>query len=435
MSEKKIIVSNLSKDYKMYAKPTDRLREVFSPARQPLHTTFHALSDVSFSVKKGEILGIMGKNGAGKSTLLKILTGVLTPTSGNSQIKGRISSLLELGTGFNTEYTGIENIYFYGTLMGLTNEQINDRLEEIISFAEIGDHVYQPVKTYSSGMFARLAFSCAINVDPEILIVDEILSVGDIRFQAKSFSRFQDFKDKGVTIIYVGHDISTMRTFCDVCMWLDNGKVIEIGDPTYVSSRYSEFMYGNKEQVLPESRTTKAATKESSDNSKPTEKELMEPEVDEQNSRNKPLTHWGSHCGMIKNIIVKDVKGKDIDLILPNERIVISFDIESPRDFDSKHLSAAISIKDKNGIDLIVETTHDRQIVFKDQSSWHAEYTLDLPLNVGDYYIVLALENRENKIISYYEYIEGVKYFKIFSPNRELYGVFLLGDAAKIRVK
>ena len=242
-AENKIVVKNLSKTFDMYNSPMDKLKEALSPRGKIRHTEFHALTDLSFNVKKGEILGIMGRNGAGKSTLLKIITGILEPTSGSVEVSGRISSLLELGTGFNMEYTGIENIYFYGTLMGFTKKQMDKKLDDIIKFAEIGDYIDQVVKTYSSGMFARLAFSCAINVEPEILIVDEILSVGDMRFQAKCFNKFKEFKEQGVTILYVGHDVGMMRTFCDRCMWINNGKLVAEGDPTFITAQFTEFMY------------------------------------------------------------------------------------------------------------------------------------------------------------------------------------------------
>ena len=177
----KVQVEHVSKAFKMYNTPMDKLKEAFSISGKVLHTEFFAVTDLSFQVKKGEILGIMGRNGSGKSTLLKMITGITEPTSGNIRVSGRISSLLELGTGFNMEYTGIENIFFYGTLMGFSRHQMEEKIQNIIDFAEIGDYIYQPVKTYSSGMFARLAFSCAVNVEPDILIVDEILSVGDMR--------------------------------------------------------------------------------------------------------------------------------------------------------------------------------------------------------------------------------------------------------------
>ena len=188
MSETVVKITNLVKEYKMYARKKDRLLEAILPGYKK-HTVFKAMDNLSLEIKKGEVLGILGKNGAGKSTLLKMITGVVSPTSGEIEVEGKISSLLELGAAFNPELTGIENIYQHGQVMGLTNEQIEEKKDEIIDFADIGEHLYQPVKTYSSGMFARLAFACAINVDPDILIVDEVLSVGDYQFQQKCNER------------------------------------------------------------------------------------------------------------------------------------------------------------------------------------------------------------------------------------------------------
>ncbi|MEG2651333.1 MAG: ABC transporter ATP-binding protein, partial [Eubacterium sp.] len=193
MSEKAIKIDNISKVYHLYEKPKDRLKETFSLSRKKYHDDFYALNNISFEVQEGECFGIVGKNGSGKSTLLKIITGVLTPTSGSVTMSGRVAALLELGAGFNQEYTGIENIYLNGDIMGYTKSEIEERVPDILEFADIGDHIYQPVKTYSSGMFVRLAFAIAINVDPEILIVDEALSVGDAFFQLKCYKKFNEF--------------------------------------------------------------------------------------------------------------------------------------------------------------------------------------------------------------------------------------------------
>ena len=200
-------IEGLCKDYKMFARKKDRLLETLFPFMER-HGVFHAMQDFNLEVRKGEVLGVLGKNGAGKSTLLKMITGVVTPTAGKITLNGKVSSLLELGTAFNPELTGIANIYQHGQVMGLTNEEIKAKEQEIIDFADIGDHLYQPVKTYSSGMFARLAFACAINVDPDILIVDEVLSVGDMAFQLKCFKKFEQFKKQGKTILFVTHSIT-----------------------------------------------------------------------------------------------------------------------------------------------------------------------------------------------------------------------------------
>lgn len=222
-------IKDLCKKYKMYHHKKDRLFEILLPHYER-HSTFTALEGFNLELKKGEILGILGRNGAGKSTLLKMVTGVVTPTSGSIKMKGRISSLLELGTAFNPELTGYENIYQHGQIMGLTQEEIKSKEQEIIDFADIGEHLSQPVKTYSSGMFARLAFACAINVDPDILIVDEVLSVGDMAFQLKCFKKFEQFKKKGKTILFVTHSISDVLNNCNRTIILQQGKKIFDGD-------------------------------------------------------------------------------------------------------------------------------------------------------------------------------------------------------------
>ena len=238
-----IKITNLTKEYKMYKTKKDRLVEAILPGIQR-HDTFRAMDNLNLEVKKGEVLGILGKNGAGKSTLLKMVTGVVVPTSGSIETNGKISSLLELGTAFNMELTGIENIYQHGQVMGLTNEQIEERKQEIIDFADIGEHLYQPVKTYSSGMFARLAFSCAINVDPEILIVDEVLSVGDMAFQLKCFKKFDQFKKKGKTILSVTHSITDVLKNCTRTIIIDSGKKIFDGGVKEGVEKYKKIIVG-----------------------------------------------------------------------------------------------------------------------------------------------------------------------------------------------
>lgn len=237
-----IKVSNLTKVYKLYDKPQDRLKEALNPFKKKYHKDFHALNDVSFEIKKGETVGIIGKNGAGKSTLLKIITGVLTPTNGNVHVNGRIASLLELGAGFNPEYTGVENIYLQGTLMGLSHEEMKSKVDEILAFADIGDFIHQPVKMYSSGMFARLAFSIAINVEPDILIVDEALSVGDARFQSKSIKKMESIRNNGTTILFVSHAIEQIKRFCNKAIWINNGMLKQIGEQTIVSDMYIDSL-------------------------------------------------------------------------------------------------------------------------------------------------------------------------------------------------
>jgi lipopolysaccharide transport system ATP-binding protein/teichoic acid transport system ATP-binding protein len=240
-----IKVENLSKVYKLFDSPKDRLKESLHPFGKRYSKDFYALRDVSFEVKKGECIGLLGKNGAGKSTLLKILTGVLTPSSGDIMIDGKISALLELGGSFNPELTGMQNIYLNGTLMGYSKEEIEAKIPGILSFADIGDFIEQPVKMYSSGMFARLAFAVSVNVNPDILIIDEVLAVGDLRFQMKCMDKMKELMSGGTTVLFVSHDINAVRRLCGRAIWFEKGKIMIDGDVNAVGDRYMEFINKN----------------------------------------------------------------------------------------------------------------------------------------------------------------------------------------------
>jgi len=255
MSDIAIKVDSLSKVYKLYDKPSDRLKEAINPFGKKYHRDFYALKDVSFEVKKGGTIGIIGKNGSGKSTLLKILTGVLSPSGGKVHVHGKISSLLELGVGFNPELTGLENVYFNGAVLGFTKEEIDKKLDAILQFADIGEFIGQPVKTYSSGMQVRLAFAVAISVDPDILVVDEALAVGDIRFQQKCYRKFREIQASGKTIIFVTHDTGVVNNYCNRAIWLDDGSVKKMGSPESVTKDYVSFMYYGMESASEETKT------------------------------------------------------------------------------------------------------------------------------------------------------------------------------------
>ncbi len=244
MSDFAIRVQDVTKLYKLYDKPSDRFKESLGLSKKIKYREHYALHNLNFDVQKGECVGIIGTNGAGKSTILKIITGVLNPTSGNVEINGRISALLELGAGFNMEYTGLENIYLNGTMIGFSRSEIDQKLDDILSFADIGDFIHQPVKTYSSGMFVRLAFAVAINIDPEILIVDEALSVGDVFFQAKCYKKFEDFKQQGKTILFVSHDLGSISKYCDRVVLLNKGQKLAEGKPKEMVDMYKKVLVG-----------------------------------------------------------------------------------------------------------------------------------------------------------------------------------------------
>ncbi len=270
-----IEVNNVTKIYKLYNSPKDRLREVFSTDGKRFHQAFHALNDVSFNVEKGQHIGIIGQNGSGKSTMLKIICGVLQPTNGSVKVNGRIAALLELGAGFNPEFSGRENVLMNGALMGFNRDEMDRRFPKIEAFAEIGKFIDQPVKTYSTGMFVRLAFAAAINIDPDILIVDEALSVGDALFQARCFAKFQEFKDKGVTIVFVTHSLNLITTFCDRALLFDRGALIAEGKPKPVVDEYNRLIVSRSEIALT-SKTRKSDNINSQDKSPSGEVEWQE---------------------------------------------------------------------------------------------------------------------------------------------------------------
>lgn len=237
-----IHVEHVSKVYALYDRPLDRMKEALSIRKKSFHKDHIVLNDFNLDIRRGESVGIVGRNGAGKSTLLKMITGVVTPTAGTVETKGKIAALLELGAGFNMEYTGRENIFLNGRMMGYTRAEMNQRVDSIIEFADIGDFIDQPVKTYSSGMFARLAFAVSINVEPDILIVDEVLSVGDTRFQIKCIQKMKELKENGTTILFVSHATEQIKQFCTRAIWMRDGHIELDGEASEVVDLYESHM-------------------------------------------------------------------------------------------------------------------------------------------------------------------------------------------------
>ena len=336
-----INIENVSKVYKLYEKPTDRLKESLKLTKKKLHRDHYALNDVSFYIRQGETVGIIGTNGSGKSTILKIITGVLNPTSGNVTINGRISALLELGAGFNMEYTGIENIYLNGTMMGFSEEEINSRMDDILSFADIGDFVHQPVKTYSSGMFVRLAFAVAINIDPEILIVDEALSVGDVFFQLKCYHKFEEFKKLGKTILFVSHDLGSISKYCDRVILLNKGVKDSEGEPKEIVDIYKQLMV-NTDNPADEVTVQKQSQRE--------ELKFSEDEWKKDLSNNPNFLDYGEKQGEIIDYALIDSKGK----ITSNIEKLSEFTIRMKVKFNAalQEPIFAFTIKDVRGTEI-----------------------------------------------------------------------------------
>lgn len=382
MSETVIKISNLVKEYKMYSKKKDRLLEAVLP-KYKKHTTFKAMDNLNLEIKKGEMLGILGKNGAGKSTLLKMITGVVVPTSGTIEVNGKISSLLELGAAFNPDLTGYENIYQHGQVMGLSDEEIKAKEQEIIDFADIGEHLSQPVKTYSSGMFARLAFACAINVDPDILIVDEVLSVGDMAFQLKCFKKFEQFKEKGKTIIFVTHNINDVLTNCNRAIILENGRKTFDGSVKDGVNRYKKIMVGLSQDTVPEEVTKN-------------EKELVETQ-EVQKSNTKDI--WKDSMNQNPNMIEygnKDAEVIDYGVFDKDENLITVFDnsdeiiIRSKVKFNKevKDPIFTMTVKDFSGKDVAGTNSNIEKVAtgtFKKGDIAIAEFVQKIPIAPGKY--------------------------------------------------
>lgn len=430
-SDISIQVEGLSKCYHIYDRPRDRLLQMLRAGKQQYFREFWALHDVSFSVRRGETVGIIGRNGSGKSTLLQMICGTVSPSTGTISTQGRVAALLELGAGFNIEFTGRENVMLNAAILGFSAQDMQARMAEVLEFSELGDFLDQPVKTYSSGMYARLAFSIAIHVDPDILIVDEALSVGDARFVAKCMRRIKEIKEQGTTILFVSHDVGSIRTLCERVVWLDKGRLVEQGDVFPVTGRYMEFMFQD-EQTEEEILHAEIESEQMSSIHANVEQEGDTPlalstaarDVSEIRLDSRPVTHWGSHKGSILSAAVLDADGVRKNVHYWNSAIEVRIELCIPADIPREHLSVAFSIKDLQGSDLIVSTTHDFDgKVLPDMERFSVSFQLNNYLLTGKYLLVAALENRQHSDIHYYEYVEGAHYFSSLSDAR-LFGQF-----------
>lgn len=326
MSEKKcaIKINNVTKTYKLFKRNRDRVMDAFGIGGKR-YREHNALKNLSFDVNQGETVGIIGTNGAGKSTILKIITGVLNPTDGDVEVNGRISALLELGAGFNQEYTGVENVYLNGTMMGYTKEEVDAKLDAILEFADIGDFVYQPVKTYSSGMFVRLAFAVAINIDPEILVVDEALSVGDVFFQNKCYQKFEDFKKEGKTILFVSHDLSSISKYCDRVILLNHGEKMAEGSSKDMVNLYKKLIAGTSRDV--KKAMNKEISRDENNEFSVWYKSTDEKYDKSQMTLNTKMDEYGSHKAVIRDFAIIDDDGQITDTIIKGSKFTLKTEV------------------------------------------------------------------------------------------------------------
>ncbi|HDR9128354.1 TPA: ABC transporter ATP-binding protein [Burkholderia vietnamiensis] len=442
-----IRIEGLSKRFAVYHTPLERLKHVIAPGRQKGWSEFRALDNINLTIARGETCAIVGRNGSGKSTLLQILCGTLRGTSGRVEVNGRIAALLELGAGFNNDFTGRENVYMNGAVLGLSRAEIDARFADIEAFAEIGDFIDQPVKTYSSGMYVRLAFSVAIHVDPQILIVDEALAVGDSRFQAKCLNRIKSMQGDGVTILFVSHDVGAVRTLCERALWLDHGKVRMLGDAFSVTAQYNQFLFETDDD---ESRENNGApfSKVRSGESAPVADAAPSEDAEEAFSasdsgaaaatgldtdgaiklmaRHRPINHWGSHVGSILEAGIFNARGERLSTIMALDDIEIRVRVRPPATANRSTLSVAFSLKDLRGTDLLVSTTWDQRSLDFTQAgdTVLVRFGLKNRLNAGNYLLAVALEDRASVMPQYYEYIEGAHYFTSLTEHK-LYGTFV----------
>lgn len=412
-----IQVKNLDKVYKLYDKPSDRMKEALGLSKKKKYKEHHALDQVNLTIYQGETVGIIGTNGSGKSTILKIITGVLNPSGGKVTVNGRISALLELGAGFNMEYNGIENVYLNGTMIGFSEKEIDEKMDAILEFADIGDYVYQPVKTYSSGMFVRLAFAVAINIEPEILIVDEALSVGDVFFQAKCYHKFEEFKEMGKTILFVSHDLSSISKYCDRVVLLNQGVKLGEGSPKEMIDVYKRVLVGQYEMHedegtnLLEDKDVAAAAKMG-----------VNPE----------LLEYGTNAAKITEYYITDDKGIHTTAVIKGQEFSIHMEVDFMEDVPAPIF--AFTIKNIKGTEITgTNTMVEKAFLESVQAGAKKEivFTQKMSLQGGEYLLSLGVTGYERDKFEVYHRLYDVLNLTVIS-DKDTVGFYDMGTNAEV---
>ncbi len=419
-----IQVTGVEKVYKLYDKPSDRIKEALGFGRGRHHTEHHALKGIDLTIRQGECVGIIGTNGSGKSTILKIITGVLNATRGDVTVNGRISALLELGAGFNMEYNGIENIYLNGTMIGFSEKEIDEKMDAILEFADIGEYVYQPVKTYSSGMFVRLAFAVAINIEPEILIVDEALSVGDVFFQAKCYHKFEEFKEMGKTIVFVSHDLSSISKYCDRVVLLNQGTKLGEGKPKEMIDIYKQVLVG--QYTAPDPENSRLLDDE----------ELRRAAAGGgkgEAAENPELLEYGSKKAVIEEYYITDDKGIKTSAILKGNIFTIHMKVRMMEDIQAPIF--AFTIKNVRGTEITGTNTMFEKTflepVNKDEKR-EITFTQKMNLQGGDYLLSLGVTGYENDDFTVYHRLYDVLDLTVIS-DKDTVGFYDMDSTVEVR--
>lgn len=438
-----IQVTDVEKVYKLYDKPSDRLKEALGIGRGKHHREHHALKGINLTIRQGECVGIIGTNGSGKSTILKIITGVLNPTGGSVTVNGRISALLELGAGFNNEYNGIENIYLNGTMIGFTEKEIDEKLDSILEFADIGEYVYQPVKTYSSGMFVRLAFAVAINIDPEILIVDEALSVGDVFFQAKCYHKFEEFKEMGKTIVFVSHDLSSVSKYCDRVVLLNQGAKLGEGSAKEMIDTYKQVLVG--QYVVPDSDQERLVDDEQLRNAVSGKKDRQENAAADKAAgdaagsltgglaENPELLEYGSRKAVITEYYISDDKGITTSAILKGNSFTIHMRVKMMEDLHAPIF--AFTIKNVRGTEITGTNTMFEKAFLEPVEAgevYDVEFTQKMDLQGGDYLLSLGVTGYEEDDFTVYHRLYDVLNLTVISDKNTV-GFYDMNSKIEVR--
>ena len=410
-----IKVEGISKQFKLYRSPADRLKEIIF--RKQYHKDFIALDNISFEIGAGQTLGIIGQNGAGKSTLLKILSGIVIPDGGTIRIDGKVTGLLELGTGFNAEMTGLENIYMNGTLIGMTKDEIDQKKQTIIDFSELGEFIHEPIKTYSSGMTMRLAFSIAIHADPKCFLVDEALSVGDAYFQQKCMRKIQEFRESGGSIVFVSHDMNAVKMLCDSAIMLDHGRMIDCGEPKNVVDFYQNMIL-----------------KKSHQGDVPVQVKKIEKEKNVNNS--------SISTGEVELVSFKiyNEKGEKISYIESEKVIKIVYEVKALKDLDEPHYG--LMIRNNLGLSIFETNTYCMKIKTEKLSKGQiakVKWVMNFPLYTGTYSFSVGVANRGFDIGYFEEYlllIHEVDIIQVLSKQDAIVyaGIFNIHPTVKLSV-
>ena len=442
MEERKIAIqaTGVEKVYKLYDKPSDRLKEALGLSGKKKYREHYALKGVDMTIYQGETVGIIGTNGSGKSTILKIITGVLNATKGNVEVNGRISALLELGAGFNMEYNGIENVYLNGTMIGFSKKEIDEKLPDILEFADIGEYVNQPVKTYSSGMFVRLAFAVAINIEPEILIVDEALSVGDVFFQAKCYHKFEEFKKLGKTIVFVSHDLSSISKYCDRVVLLNQGVKLGEGTPKEMIDAYKQVLVGqyplpdsDDQNLLHDESITSAARKAGCTEDSGMDAAKPKDSAQNANVQNPELLEYGTRQAMIEEYDVEDGQGRRTGAIIKGQKCSVHMSVRFLQDIEAPIF--AFTIKNIKGVEITGTNTMVEKAFLqpvKKGEVKHITFTQKIDLQGGEYLLSLGVTGYEKENFVVYHRLYDVLNITVIS-DKDTVGYYDMNSEITVR--